>query len=187
MNWCDYFIYDETSPSCLRWKVSRRSGNGSGIEHVKAGQVAGCPDSKGQYQVNLNGTNTMCHRIIWEMTEGPIPGGYIIDHRDGNGSDNKFPNLRCIESYLNARNMKMYETNSSGVCGVSLLRNKTVNRENLYWSAKWADLDGNQVNKRFSVLRYGNDEAFRLACEYRAKMIAELNEQGAGYTERHGT
>lgn len=22
-NWSDYFYYDETSPSCLRWKVDR--------------------------------------------------------------------------------------------------------------------------------------------------------------------
>jgi hypothetical protein len=39
----------------------------------------------------------------------------------------------------------------------------------------------------FSISKLGNDEAFRQACEYRAKMIAELNEQGANYTERHGT
>jgi hypothetical protein len=35
-------------------------------------------------------------------------------------------------------------------------------------------------------LGYGNDFAFELACNYRDKMIEDLNKAGAGYTERHG-
>lgn len=38
----------------------------------------------------------------------------------------------------------------------------------------------------FSTHKFGNDEAFRLACEYRIEMVAELNRQGAGYTKTHG-
>ena len=34
--------------------------------------------------------------------------------------------------------------------------------------------------------KYGKEEAFRLAVEWRAARIKELNNQGAGYTERHG-
>lgn len=30
------------------------------------------------------------------------------------------------------------------------------------------------------------NEAFRLACDYRVRMIEELNSDGAGYTEHHG-
>ena len=184
--WLEYFYYDETSPSFLRWKVSRWSGNGLGIEHVVANQVAGCQDSKGQYQVNIEGKNIMAHRVIWELLREEIPIDFIIDHKNGNGTYNQIDNLRCIPSYLNARNMKKYATNSSGVCGVSLLANKTAKGINFYWSAKWTDADKKQVNKRYSVAQYGNEEAFRLACEYRAKMIEELNAQGAGYTEDHG-
>ena len=184
--WDEWFYYDETSVSFLRWKVSRWSGNGNEVEHIVAGQVAGCQDSKGQYQVNVDGKSTMVHRVIWELLCSEIPEGFIIDHKNGDGTYNQVENLRCIPSYLNARNMKRYATNSSGVCGVSLLTNKTAKGTNSYWSAKWADRDGRQVNKRFSVARYGDEEAFRLACEYRTKMIKELNAQGAGYTDDHG-
>jgi hypothetical protein len=47
-----------------------------------------------------------------------------------------------------------------------------------------------QVEKDFfehNGKKYGKEEAFRLAVEWRAARIKELNEQGAGYTERHGT
>ena len=184
--WSDYFTYDETSSSCLRWKVSRWSGNGMGIEHIKSGQEAGCMDSKFQYQVNLDGVNTQAHRIIWELLVEPIPPKFVIDHINGNGSDNKVSNLRCIRNQFNARNAKKNALNTSGVCGVSLLTNKTCNGPNSYWTAAWASLDGSRNNKRFPISKYGNDEAFRLACDYRARMITELNLQGAGYTETHG-
>jgi hypothetical protein len=42
-------------------------------------------------------------------------------------------------------------------------------------------------SKAFSCLKYGDEEALRLALEWRDKTIKEINEQGAGYTERHGT
>lgn len=183
----EWFQYDETSPSYLRWISSRWSGCGYGVEHVSAGQIAGCQDSKGQYQVNIDNKNIMVHRVIWQLFNGEIPEGFVIDHIDGNGSKNHIDNLRCVPPELNARNLKKYKTNSSGICGVSLLRNKTKDGYNLYWSAKWAGLQGQQINKRFPVLKHGYDVAFKLACEYRLKMITELNELGAGYTERHGT
>lgn len=38
----------------------------------------------------------------------------------------------------------------------------------------------------FSCNKYGHEQAFQLACQWREQKIAELNEQGAGYSERHG-
>ena len=61
-------------------------------------------------------------------------------------------------------------------------------RENRAWnksrrSKAWNECAANG----FSVEKHGNEEAFRLACEWRSEQIRLLNEQGAGYTERHGT
>lgn len=47
-------------------------------------------------------------------------------------------------------------------------------------------INGKKKCKFYSVNVRGEDEAFRLACEWRAKMIEEMNSQGAGYTEMHG-
>ena len=37
----DYFYYDETSPTCLRWKVEKLSGKDFQRKSTKIGGVAG--------------------------------------------------------------------------------------------------------------------------------------------------
>lgn len=91
-------------------------------------------------------------------------------------------NCRWVGADLQARNKRISPRNTSGVTGVSFCSRK--GKEN--WGATWRDIDDNPRVKRFSIRKYGYDEAFRLACEYRAKMIEELNKQGAGYTPTHG-
>jgi hypothetical protein len=93
-------------------------------------------------------------------------------------------NVKWILDEFQSRNKGKTVRNTSGVTGVTVAIGKNgVKRYRVYWM----NLDGKAGSKSFSVLKYGEDEAFRLACEYRVKMIAELNEQGAGYGERHGT
>jgi hypothetical protein len=110
-----------------------------------------------------------------------INDGEFIDHINGNKLDNKLSNLRIVDGSGNQRNRKINSNNTSGVVGVSF------NRSTKTWNARWYDLSKKKRYISFSARKYGYDEAFRLACEYRAKMIEELNRQGAGYTERHGT
>jgi arabinogalactan endo-1,4-beta-galactosidase len=57
---------------------------------------------------------------------------------------------------------------------------------NFYWKACWIDVNGKSRGKSFSISKCGEEEAFRLACDYRNQMIEQLNAEGAGYTERHG-
>ncbi|MGL5077217.1 MAG: hypothetical protein ACRDBG_15515 [Waterburya sp.] len=52
--------------------------------------------------------------------------------------------------------------------------------------AHWSDLKDGVRTKSFAVKKYGLLPAFAMAVEYREKMIAELNLQGAGYSEQHG-
>lgn len=48
------------------------------------------------------------------------------------------------------------------------------------------DLNGKPRAKSFLIAKFGEDEAKSLAVEYRAERIAELNAQGAGYSDKHG-
>lgn len=54
------------------------------------------------------------HRVIL----GAKPGD-IVDHRDGNGLDNRRANLRWATSAENTRNRAIFPTNTSGFKGVS--------------------------------------------------------------------
>lgn len=180
MNWGDYFYYDESSPSCLRWKVDRQRGLSSDLL-AKAGDAAGGLPGNSYYRVKLDGVKYMVHQIIWEMANGPIPDGYEIDHENGDKSCNRIGNLRCVTKAVNQHNRKKPVTNTSGVTGVSL----TTKRSKDYWRASWRE-DGKLRNKCYSVEEHGNEEAFKLACGKRAAMIQRVNEAGAEYTERHG-
>lgn len=177
MNWGDYLVYDETSPSGLRWVASR--GN-----KAKAGDVVGSQLTYGHWMLSLtqNGKERqfLNHRVIWEILNGPIREGLHIDHLDGNPSNNKIENLRVVTNTVNRRNMKQDKRNTTGVTGVKF------DRQNNRYVAHWCGLKGEKLQRYFSVKKHGNSEALRLACECRKNAIEELNAQGAGYTERHG-
>jgi hypothetical protein len=110
------------------------------------------------------------------MFNGPIPDGMFIDHFDQDRQNNKISNLRLVTRSENNSNKGKYDNNTSGVNGVY----KIVHKNHTHWCATWHTIEHRKRNKWFSTTKYGYDEAFRLACEYRAKMIEELNAQGAG-------
>ena len=64
------------------------------------------------------------HREVWEQANGPIPDGYEIDHINGQRADNRLENLRLVTRQENMRNAKIYNTNTSGVVGVTWKRDK---------------------------------------------------------------
>jgi len=183
VNFHDYFYYDETSPSCLRWKVERRRGYKHNQIHVEKDSPAGnCESDSIYFRVSLDYKKHSIHRVIWELFNGAIPDGHRIDHYDQDTKNNKISNLRCIPNPLNNRNCSMASDNKSGVTGVS----RKNDPKYPLWRATWVNTEGVKKEKCFSILKYGNDCAFNMACAYRAMIIAELNLRGQGYTGSHG-
>lgn len=67
------------------------------------------PYFKARYwYVNLmhNGTKKdyRVHRLVYMAYIGPIPSGKVIDHIDGNTSNNNLSNLRCVTQAENCQN-----------------------------------------------------------------------------------
>lgn len=176
IDYSQFVYYDETSPSGLRWKVDVRSGRGYTKILIKAGDVAGTKED-GYWHCQISKKRVYNHRVIWVLHGNTDT---TIDHINGDRFDNRITNLRAASKKENMQNLKKFSTNTSGVTGVNY--SATDNR----WRAEWRKTDGNNTSKSFSVVKYGYDKAFELACEFRAKMIEELNFQGASYTERHG-
>lgn len=63
--------------------------------------------------------------------------------------------------------------NRSGVVGVSRITSVGANGiRYAFWQASWSTPAGRRVSARFSVLRFGEEEAFRLACLERRRGIS---------------
>jgi len=182
MNWADYFYYDESSPSCLRWAVDVRAGKDHGRVIVKSGDVAGHVVASGNYDVGLNYKKVRVHRIVWELHFGEIPKKMVVDHIDGNNRNNHIGNLRIVTQAINSRNARKCSNNTTGINGVTWSTNSSGV---LYARADYIR-DGKYVTKYFNTRRMGLLPAVAAAAKFREEAIVYLNKQGAGYTERHG-
>jgi hypothetical protein len=171
--------YDETSPTFLRWK--KNSGWTGKYLKIKEGDTAGCIASTNKVHVCINSKTYYGHRIVWLLTHGSIDNCQVIDHIDGNSSNNSKNNLRQVSTDVNTRNRKQNSRNSSDTVGVYLKNMKG----SPYWTATWQDLQGNKHRKHFSVNKYSDNGAKQLAIAARKEAIDLLNKHGAGYTARH--
>ena len=84
----------------LFWKCDAPRGK------IKAGTRAGYVDTDGYRLVGIAGVYYKEHRIIWRMhyPRGKMPE--ILDHIDGNRSNNKIENLRVANRVLNRINRR---------------------------------------------------------------------------------
>lgn len=84
-----------------------------------SGKVAGCVQSHGNVdyiKIRVHGRLYFAHRLAWLFVHGYIPE--IIDHLDGDGTNNIMENLLDSDPVSNGRNSKMKSNNTSGVTGV---------------------------------------------------------------------
>ena len=174
--------YSSESPTGLVTKREMRDSLGRLV--LTKGSPVGCIGNHGYWQIGWYGKTRLNHRVLWEIFNGPIPKGMWIDHIDGDKLNNKIENIRLVEIKVNQRNRKRNNDSSNEVLGVFRIHYYVQGEERWLWRAEWKDLIGKARSKTFTDIKYG-EEAFKLACEYREKMIQELNELGAGYTERH--
>lgn len=99
----------------LTWR--RRANNNGAPEGSEAGNIS---KSLGYRFVGVCGKNILAHRLIWFMVHGTVPA--VVDHINRDKSDNRLCNLRAADKRLNAFNVKMLSTNTSGYRGVSIER-----------------------------------------------------------------
>lgn len=103
----EHFTYDPYTGK-LHWKKTTTN-------RVKVGDEVGVIDIKSDgrkyLRTQLKGTKLYVHRIIMAMLYGPFEDWLLVDHRDGNGLNNKPDNLRFADPSLNSVNNR-----ALGVC-----------------------------------------------------------------------
>ena len=91
---------------------------------VHVGDIAGCRDDKGYITVGIHKRIYKAHRLVWLIAYGEWPTG-LIDHIDGNKSNNRLDNLRLVNETGNAENVrKPNKRNQSGFMGVVFVNNR---------------------------------------------------------------
>jgi len=190
----EYFEYSDKSPSGLLWRKDIFCGEFhnvlTAVKGATAGNVMHSKNKKpAAWQVCLNYKTYLVHRVIFTMLKTEILKGSVINHIDNNPLNNKVENLEMCSITENNRRTcqqagKVRKDNKTGYCGIVLMKNSGCN---YYYVAGHRTLDGKLIRKHFPVAKHGIIPAFYLACEWRKEQIRLLNEQGAGYTDRHGT
>lgn len=94
-----------------------KSGHGVCAGAV-AGYVSRTSNGKSYIKISVKNKQYHAHRLAWMYVTGKFPLDEI-DHINGQGTDNRFINMRAISSAENGKNMRRSSTNTSGVCGVS--------------------------------------------------------------------
>jgi len=85
-------------------------------------------NSAGYNTIMVAGHSYLAHRLAWLYVYGVFPN--MIDHIDGNRTNNIITNLRDVSYKENQRNLTIASNNTSGVTGVSF------NKERCKWEAK---------------------------------------------------
>lgn len=87
---------------------------------IRVGSRAGCADLNGYRAIKIDGVIYRSHRLAWLWVTGAMPAG-MIDHIDGDRSNNRLGNLRVVDNSTNMENQRRVRPDSrSGLMGVRL-------------------------------------------------------------------
>jgi hypothetical protein len=86
-------VYDESSPSGLRWR-ERYNGR------IGADLMAGYRTVRGYWHSGYAGKQYRNQRLVWALHHGD-PGELVVDHVDGDRGNNRLENLQAITKAQN--------------------------------------------------------------------------------------
>jgi hypothetical protein len=167
----ELFDYDPEA-GILRWKTRQEMvGNRGNWNRKYAGKIAGhIKDGTKYVVVRIDRCGYQAHRIVWVIEYGTEPPK-LIDHIDGNPSNNIITNLRPSSDDRNAQNIPRLKNTPSGFLGVHFHKRQKK------WIAS-ADTRRNSIRGRHHLGSYNTpEEASKVAHEWRLKNFP-------GYTGR---
>ena len=112
-------LHYDSETGVFNWRTTVRTGKNNAFVLHSEGEVAGSIISHKYLRVTIDGRRYYCHRLAWFYMTGAWPNPEV-DHKNGNGADNWWLNLREATRKKNAQNLRKARVDSkSGRLGVS--------------------------------------------------------------------
>jgi len=112
----EVLCYDQET-GIFTWIVNRGGRGGKAKKGTKAGCLSKNEDGNSYIRIMIDGRPYLAHRLAWFDVTGRWPDRQI-DHIDGDGTNNRFANLRQASNSQNQANRKISKLNRSGFKGV---------------------------------------------------------------------
>lgn len=127
--------YDEFT-GLFTWKIKTKNG-------FPPGSIAGGISNYGYRVICIDYIVYSAHRLafIWMIGEAPL----VVDHKNGDKSDNRWVNLRAATNTSNRLNTKARSSNRLGIKGVSLLPSGK-------YSARVTPITGPLISRNFETV-----------------------------------
>ena len=108
-------LYYDPKTGTLYWKISR----GNRKAGTEAGYIYTYPDGRQYRTIKIQGQHYPAHRIIYHMmNDYSLRQDQQIDHKNGDGLDNRLDNLRVCTNQQNQQNRRVNKNNKTGHKGV---------------------------------------------------------------------
>ena len=131
----------------------------------------------------------MLARIIYQIHHGDLTPEFEVDHIDRNKLNNDISNLRKITQTENKRNKSRQKNNTTGYPGIDINVKAhpfpNNHKSTRYYRVAWKS-SGRREAKYFNIDRLGDEQALKLAIEFRKAVLKEEAEKGNVFSEGHG-
>lgn len=121
------------------------------------GKVAGVKRKDGYYSVYVDGDKFAVHRLIYKYMTGKEP--VIIDHINGDPSDNRWCNIRSVSHQENNMNVGLLKNNKTGTTGVTYRADQNryiaivrINRQNHHLGSYKTEAEAIAARKAANIL-----------------------------------
>ena len=74
------------------------------LTKTRTGKEVGWTDDQGYRRFTFQKVSYCVHRIVYYMYHGVDPKQKVVDHCNGDKSDNRISNLRCVKQSINIMN-----------------------------------------------------------------------------------